>query len=203
MVIESKKITKLYEMYNKIRKYCMMNFILKGTDGSVLVYDNVISCVNKLINSVKDQDSAFRKKKIEDISKYESMAALGFSYKYIKNMQEQEQINKNKQKAKKEYMDKIIYEAYYRRKDDDRDFGGELDVWGKSTEEFNFITKLGVENPYAELQRINQKKDVELDVGDVALLLKRVIDIFETQKDKSKIASDLIDVFLFYGINLL
>ena len=63
----------------------------------------------------------------------------------------------DKQKAKKEYMDKIIYEAYYRRKDDDRDFGGELDIWGKSTQEFNFITRLGVENPYAELQGMRQK----------------------------------------------
>ena len=203
MVAESKKITGLQKMYDKIRKYCIMNFVLKGVSSGAFVYDNVIICVNKLIDGVRDQDSALRKKKIEDISQYESMVAQGFSYKYIKNMVEQRRIDENKQKAKKEYMDKIIYEAYYRRKEDDRDFGGELDVWGKSTEEFNFIMKLGVENPYVELQRMNQKQFVDLGVDEVTLLLKKVIDIFETQKDKSKITSDLIDVFSFYGINLL
>jgi hypothetical protein len=201
MVIESKKITGLQKMYDKIRKYCVMNFVLKS--GGALVYDNVLNCVNKLIDGVKEQDKALRKKKIEDVSKYESMVAQGFSYKYIKNMMEQRKVFENKQKAKKEYMDKIIYEAYYRRKDDDRDFGGELDIWGKSTQEFNFITRLGVENPYAELQGMRQKKEVELGADEVILLLKRVIDIFETQKDKGKITSDLIDVFSSYGINLL
>lgn len=203
MSAESKKISQLQKAYDKIRVYCMMNFAYKNNDGSAFVYDNVLKQIDRLIKEIKEYDDKIRRKRATYINKIEKLSAQGFSSNHIKNMNRSEEIEKNKQKQKKDYMDKIIYEGYYKRKEDDRDFGGELDIWGKSTKEFKFITKLGVKNPYIELQQINQKEDVALSVGDIFQLVDSVLIVFEKQKDKNMLKTDLINTFNVYGIDLL
>ena len=203
MTVESKKITYLQKIYEKIRKYCMMNFIYKNADGSAMVYDKVLNFAGKMINEVKKQDVTIKGKRALYIKKVEDLSAQGFSYRYIKEINKKEKLAEAKQKAKKEYMDKIIYDAYYKRRDDDRDFGGELDIWGNSTKEFKFITELGVVNPYVGLQKMNQKEDVTLEVDDVIKLFEDVVVIFEQQIDKTKLKADIVNTFCAYGIDLL
>jgi hypothetical protein len=156
-----------------------------------------------MISDVKNQDRVIRSKRTLYIKKVEDLSAQGFSYRYIKELNKKEQKEEDKQKAKKEYMDKIIYDAYYKRINSDRDFGGELDVWGNSTKEFNFIKELGVINPYNELQKMKQEDEVVLGVDDVIKLLENIIVIFEQQKDKTKIKDNIITTFSSYGIDLL
>ncbi|MBQ2884427.1 MAG: hypothetical protein IJE43_11755 [Alphaproteobacteria bacterium] len=203
MNIESKKVIYLEKLYDKIRKYCMMNFIYKNSDGSAIIYDSVLKYVNKLVEEVKKQDIDIKKKRKDYINRIEELSAQGFSYRYIKKTTEQKKRDECIQKAKKEYMDKIIYEAYYKKKEDDRDFGGDLDIWGMPTKEYNFIKKLGIVNPYAEFQKMTQREEgVILEIDDIIKLLENTVNIFENPKDKHKLKDEILDVFLSFGIIL-
>ncbi len=203
MQLESKKIIYLQKMYNKIRKYCLMNFIYKSEDESAKVFDSLLNRVERLINNVKCCDDTLRKKRVSDIKKVEDLSKRGFSYKYIKDISKKEQTENDKIREKKEYMSKIIYDAYFKKRENDRDFGGELDIWGNSTKEFKFIIKQGFDNPYIELQNMNQKNETILSVDNTIKLIEDVVNVFEKQKYRDKLKDDLIKVFLSYDIDLL